>query len=291
MEEQDVISGVVWLNGKLTDYSTATVSIEDRGFYFGDGVYEVIRVYDGKPFGLDRHLNRLERSAAGIELALPMPLAEIGELAKDLTRRSGRENAEIYIQITRGRGRRNHVFPESEPTFLVGVREGRRIPAELLHTGCSVITRPDERWARCNLKTIGLLPNVLAKEAAHRLGAAEALLVRDGLVTEGTSSNVFIWKAGGLATPVADNRILPGITREITIELARKLGYEVAERDIPLGELLDADEVFITGTTVEMMPVVKVDDHRIGNGMPGDVRGDLHAAFMDLIQRNSKGEV
>jgi D-alanine transaminase len=289
MESHSGISGVVWLNGELTDYSTARVSIDDRGFNFGDGVYEVIRVYDSKPFALERHLKRLERSAAGIEMSLPMGLEEIGALAKELTGKAGLDSAEIYIQLTRGAARRNHLLPtRAEPTFLVGVRQTRDVPSELLQTGCSVITRPDERWARCNLKTICLLPNVLAKEAAHRAGALEAVLIRDGVVTEGTSSNIFIWKSGRLVTPLADNRILPGITREIAIELAVRLGYEVVERDIKQDEMLSADEMFLTGTTVELMPVVKVDHHVIGNGRPGDVRGDLHAAFRDTVERNSR---
>ena len=289
MESQNATSGVVWLNGELTDYSTARVSIDDRGFNFGDGVYEVIRVYDSKPFAMEQHLVRLERSAAGIEMNLPIGLEEIGALAKELTRKAGLDTAEIYIQLTRGAARRNHLLPtQAEPTFLVGVRQTREVQSELLQTGCSVITRPDERWARCNLKTICLLPNVLAKEAAHRAGALEAVLIRDGVVTEGTSSNVFIWKSGRLVTPVADNRILPGITREIAIELAARLGYEVVERDIRQDELLSADEIFLTGTTVELMPVVKVDGHFIGNGRPGDVRGDLHAAFRDAVERNSR---
>ncbi|HEY6330746.1 MAG TPA: aminotransferase class IV, partial [Blastocatellia bacterium] len=135
MQDEDEISGLLWLNGKLTDYSRAKVSIEDRGFNFGDGVYEVIRVYESKPFALDRHLRRFERSAAGIELALPMPSAEIAELAKELTRKSGRADAEIYIQLTRGAARRNHLFPvDVAPTFLIGVRPGRKIDPELPHT-------------------------------------------------------------------------------------------------------------------------------------------------------------
>lgn len=289
MESDNQLSGIVWLNGELTDYSSGKISVTDRGFNFGDGVYEVIRVYNSKPFAMDRHLKRLERSAAGVELSLPMPIEEIAGLATELTKKSTLPSAEIYIQLTRGAAPRNHLFPNgAQPTFLIGVRQGRQVPAELIQTGCSVITRPDERWARCNLKTICLLPNVLAKEAAHRAGAAEAILIRDGLITEGTSSNVFIWEGGRLSTPIADNRILPGITREIAIELATKLGYEVAERDIRVDEMFAAGEVFLTGTTLELLPVVTIDDRLIGNGRPGDVRGDLHAAFADMIERNSK---
>jgi D-alanine transaminase len=282
-DDKSKVNGLVWLNGRLTDFASGEISVEDRAFVFGDGVYEVIRVYAGKPFALDRHLARLERSADGIELNLPMPASEFAALATDLVAKSGLGSAEIYIQVSRGASRRNHIFPDNvEPTCMVGVRSGREIPAELWVTGCSVITVPDQRWARCDLKTICLLPNVLAKEAAHKAGALEAVMIRGSVVTEATSSNVFIWKSGALVTPVSDNRILPGITRAITIELARSLGYPVVERDVEPSELFSADEMFLTGTTMELMPVVKIDRKPVGIGAPGEVRADLHSAFREL---------
>ena len=233
MSLEEAAKGVVWLNGEYTDYNSAKVSLEDRGYVFGDGVYEVIRVYSGQPFAMDRHMARLSRSASAVEIDLPMNEQEFSDLSVDLIKRSGLSNAEIYMQVTRGVARRNHVFPENtKPTVFIGVREGRQVDAEVYQTGCRLITFPDERWARCDLKTIGLLPNVLAKERAHRAGGFEALLIRDGFVTEGSSCNLFIWHKGDLVTPISDNRILPGVTRSVVLDIARRRGYNISERDI-----------------------------------------------------------
>ena len=283
MSQEDSANGVVWLNGEFTDFASATVSLEDRGFVFGDGIYEVARVYNGKPFALDRHLARLRRSAAAIELEIPLAEPALEELIYDVLKRSTLPDCEIYIQVTRGVARRNHVFPENvKPSMFIGVRSGRAVPAETYETGGSLITLPDERWARCDLKTICLLPNVLAKEKAHRAGATEALLVRDGFVTEGTSCNVFMWSDGNLVTPISDNRILPGITRSVIFDIARERGYNLIERNITPDQILAAQEVFVTSTTIELLPIIKIDDTVIGNGRPGDIRGDLQAAFNSL---------
>jgi D-alanine transaminase len=283
MSLEDSANGVVWLNGQYTDFASATVSIEDRGFVFGDGIYEVARVYNGKPFALDRHLARLRRSAAALDLEVPVEEQALEALIHDVWKRSGLPNCEIYIQVTRGVARRNHVFPEHvKPSMFIGIRAGRQVPAEAYEEGCRLITLPDERWARCDLKTICLLPNVLAKEKAHRAGAMEALLIRDGFVTEGTSCNVFMWSDGNLVTPISDNRILPGITRSVIFDIARERGYNIVERNITPDQVLGAEGVFITSTTIELLPVVKIDDTVIGNGRPGDIRGDLQAAFNSL---------
>ena len=278
-----MVDDIVWLDGELTDFRSAKVSLEDRGYEFGDGIYEVVRVYNRQPFALIEHLARLQDSAAGIELSLPLSTAEFAAIAHELLERSGIETAEIYIQVTRGTARRNHLFPENvKPTIVVGVRKFLESPPELWATGVRVITLPDERWARCNLKTICLLPNVLAKNQARRAGAHEALMIRDGLLTEGTTCNVFLCRERDLITPIADNRILPGITRAVTIKLARDAGFDVIERDIKAEELLEAREVFITSTSMELMPVVQIDDQRIGSGQPGDVHRRLHASYRAL---------
>src|SRR5262245_57466904 len=278
-------TGIVWLNGELTDYEQASVSIQDRGFYFGDGVYEVIRSYAGKPFAVDKHLARLERSAAGIELQLPKSRDELSTLVGQLVEQSGLPDSEIYIQVTRGSARRNHLFPAAaEPTLVVGVRTIREVPQSLWDTGCRMISLPDQRWARCDLKTICLLPNVLAKQAASRAGAFDAVLLRGGIVTEGTASNIFICHSGELRTPIADNRILPGVTRATVIELAREVGPTVVERDLTLPDVMAAAEVFITSTTIELMPVVSIDENQIGTGQPGDTWRGLWSAFRRLTQ-------
>lgn len=276
--------GLVWLNGEILDFASAKVSVEDRGFQFGDGVYEVVRVYGGRPFALAEHLERLQRSAREIELSLPLALGELAVVAEELVARAGIAEAELYIQVTRGAARRNHLFPEdARPTLVMTVRSVRLIPPELREHGVRALTVPDERWARCDIKSICLLPNVLAKERAHRAGAFEALFVRDGLVMEGTSSNVFAWTGEALVTPIADHRILAGITRGFILRLAQQLGYRTEERDLPLAELRSAREVLIAGTVTELLAVIAVDGEPIGSGVPGPVFRQLYAAYRQMI--------
>ncbi len=278
-----MVDDIVWINGEISDFRSAKVALEDRGYEFGDGVYEVVRVYHHRPFALAEHLSRLQDSAAGIELELSLSSAEFATLTHTLLERSGIENAEIYIQVTRGTARRNHLFPENaKPTTVVGVRPSLQVPPELWTTGCRAITLPDERWARCHLKTICLLPNVLAKNRAKRAGVHEALMIRDGLLTEGTTCNVFLRHENDLITPIADNRILPGITRAVTIGLARDGGFNVIERDIKAEELFAHQEVFITSTSLELMPVVQIDSQAIGNAKPGEAHKRLHALYRSL---------
>jgi len=276
--------GLVWLNGEILDFASAKVSVEDRGFQFGDGVYEVVRVYQGKPFALKEHLERLQRSAREIELPLPLSLADLAAAAEDLIARAGIAEAELYIQLTRGAARRNHLFPsDTPPTLVMTVRQVRLIPPELREQGIRALTVPDERWARCDIKSICLLPNVLAKERAHRAGAFEALFVREGVVTEGTSSNVFAWTGEELVTPVADHRILSGITRSFVLRLAQQHGYRTVERDLPLAELKSAREVIIAGTVTELLAVIAIDGEPVGEGTPGPIFRQLYAAYRNMI--------
>lgn len=277
---------MVWLNGEFLDFASARVSVEDRGFQFGDGVYETIRAYHGKPFALDEHIARLLKSAAAIELELPLTAEGFKEIVQQLIARSGLKEAEIYMQVTRGVARRLHLFPANvSPTIVMTVRPVRHIPSEFREGGIVVKTVPDERWARCDIKSICLLPNVLAKERAHREGADEAFFVRDGLVMEGTSSNVFMVREGEVVTPPADHRILAGVTRRFVLEIARARGYATRERDIPLEELKAAPEVFITSTVMEMLAVVQIDGVRIGTGRPDEVFRDLYAAYRSHLPR------
>ncbi|MCX7752778.1 MAG: D-amino-acid transaminase [Blastocatellia bacterium] len=281
--------GLVWLNGEILDFASARVSVEDRGFQFGDGVYEVVRVYQGKPFALREHLERLQRSAEEIELLLPLSLSELAAAAETLIARAGIAEAELYIQLTRGAARRNHLFPQdTPPTLVMTVRHVRIIPPELREQGVRALTVPDERWARCDIKSICLLPNVLAKERAHRAGAFEALFVRDGLVMEGTSSNVFAWTGEELVTPIADRRILSGITRSFVLQLAREQGYRTVERDLPLSELKSAREVIIAGTVTELLAVIAVDGEPVGDGKPGPIFRQLYAAYRHMIAERAR---
>ncbi len=276
--------GLVWLNGQFLDFAAARVSVEDRGFQFGDGVYETIRVYAGTPFAIEQHIERLSRSAAAVELELPMTGGEFAAVVEELIARSGLREAEVYIQVTRGAAPRAHPFPtDVPPTVVMTVRPVRPIPRRFRERGIVVKTFPDERWARCDIKTICLLPNVLAVERARRAGADEALFVRDGLVTEGTSSNVFIVHQGEIVTPPADHRILAGVTRGLILEIARACGYRTHEREIPLPELKAASEVFITSTVKEVLAVIRVDETVIGNGEPGVVFRRLYDVYRSRL--------
>jgi D-alanine transaminase len=277
--------GLVWLNGEFSDFASAKVSVEDRGFQFGDGVYEVVRVYDGCPFALEPHLARLRQSLNAIELELAVPDQELAAIATELIRRSGLKEAELYIQITRGAARRYHLFPvDVPPTIVMTIRQVRSIPEGLRERGVVVKTFPDERWGRCDIKSINLLPNVLAKQRAYRAGAFEALFVRDGVVIEGTSSNIFVFHHDQLATPPIDPHMLTGVTRGLVLRIAREKGYRMVERPVTLAELQAATEAFLSSTVVELMPVVEVDGVRIGGGEPGPVFRDLYAAYREAIR-------
>jgi D-alanine transaminase len=273
-------TGLVWLDGDIGPIELAKVPLEDRGFMFADGVYEVMRAYGGHIFALEDHLKRLERSAVGIHLDLPLAPAEVGAIAQDLLARTGLSDAELYIQVTRGSARRNHLFPANTPArLLVWARAPKPSDPTLWERGCRVITVPDERWANCDLKTIALLPNVLAKQRAHEAGAFEALLLRDGLLTEGSASNVFLVRQGELITPIADRRILPGISRAHVLQLAQSGGVSVSVRDVKVTELAMAQEILITSTSLELLSVVMVNGVAVGAGKPGPLTCDLASQF------------
>lgn len=271
---------LAWIDGKTLPLAEASVSVQDRGYLFADGVYEVIRAYGGRLFAAVDHLERLARSAQGIALALPHEPASYGAIAKRLMNQAGLQDAEVYLQVTRGAGRRNHLFPtDSAASAMLWVQPLRAADPALKTTGVQVVTLPDERWSRCHLKTISLLPNVLAKQEAYARGAFEALLVRDGSVTEGSTCNAFFVKDGKLVTAIADNRILPGITRAHLLVQAAALGILVEERDIQAVELGAFTECFVSSTTMEVMPVVGIDGKPVGAGEPGPVTQRLAEAL------------
>ncbi len=274
-----------FVNGRFLPLEEATVSVEDRGFQFGDGIYEVIRTYRGQPFQLDAHLARLERSAKAIDLSLPWNLQQWAAYVRDGIRRSGYAESKVYLQLTRGAAPRDHVFPAgSKPTAVMTVREMKPLDPVLQASGVSVMTMDDWRWGRCDIKSVNLLPNVMARQKAKQAGAFEALFVRNGQVTEGAVSNVMMVKAGRVFTAPEGEKILSGVTRTIVMELARKEGLPVEERLATLEELLHADEVFLTGTTVEVLPVIRVDGQPVGSGKPGSVTLKLQAAFQRFIR-------
>jgi D-alanine transaminase len=278
----------IWLNGEILPLADARISVEDRGFQFADGVYEVIRLYDGKPFTLAQHLKRLTQSANGIQLSLPM---ETGILATEITKligRSGIREGMIYLQLTRGVADRNHIFPASKPTLLF---YARALPPTLepgTGEGVKLLTVPDERWKRCWIKSIALLPNVLAKNQAVAAGFDEAVFVENDLVTECSASNIFAVIGKRLVTHPVGSKVLPGITREILLELAPAIGLEVEERAIREEEARRSDELFITSTTREISWVARWNDRYIGQGRCGSTTKKLHGALREKILGETK---
>ncbi len=273
-----------FLNGGFMPLAEAMVPVEDRGYQFGDGVYEVIRTYRGVPFYLEAHLARLERSAKAIQLTVSYQAREWTEYIARGIRLGGYAESKIYIQLTRGVAPRDHVFPAAvRPTVVMTIREMRPLERALRAEGVEVVTGEDLRWGRCDIKSVNLLPNVMARQRAKEAGAFEALFVRDGKVTEGAVSNVMLVRGGTVVTAPEGPHILSGVTRGIVLSLARKEGVPVEERDIRLEELRRADEVFLTGTTVEVLPVVRVDGVLVGSGKPGPLTARLSARFQECV--------
>src|SRR5213593_3878004 len=284
----------VYLNGEYLEQARAAVSVDDRGFLFGDGVYEVTRARNGRLFEAGRHLRRLERGLEALGIA-PPPGFEPGggallEIADRLLRDNGLMNGDalVYLEITRGAAERTHHFPPAGTPPTVFLRTNRlAAPDDVRERGATVITTPDLRWERCDLKTVQLLPNVLAKQQAVAAGAFEAILVRDGITTEGASTSLLAVIDGAIRTHPADHRILPGVTREVVLELATELGVSASEAPLSVRELFGASELFLTGTTVDVMPVVQVDGRAIGGHRPGPVARELHAALRARLVRDT----
>lgn len=280
----------VFLNDAWVAPEQARVPVEDRGFQFGDGIYEVVRIYRGRPFAMWPHLERLERSARELELPLPRPLPELARLIEEAPARRGLQEATVYLQLTRGYAPRIHYFPDHvTPTLVVYAQPIRLQPEEGYERGAAAIVVPDERWLRCDIKSVNLLPNALAKERARRAGVLEAILHREGVgITEGSSTNVFAVCRGKLVTAPAGRYILRGVTRDIVLELARAAGIAVEERFLSREELLAADEVFITSTTLEVMPIARIDGQPVGEGRPGPVARRLRDAFRARVAEETR---
>lgn len=275
---------IAFVNGKWSSISAAKVSVEDRGFQFGDGVYELIRTYQGEVFHLDEHLSRLEASAKEIEIALPYTGSRLEKIIRLGCRKSGFTDVKIYIQVTRGAAPRLHSFPKKvKPTVVMTFREFEPLPLKLREEGVAIISTPDIRWARCNVKSLNLLPNVMGREQALRAGAFEAIFIRDGKVMEGAGSNLFAVIGKKIITPPAGPYILSGITREVVLRIGKENGLEMVERELKLSQLSSADELFLTGTTVEILPVVRLDGKPIATGRPGEKTKFLCRAFQEQI--------
>jgi D-alanine transaminase len=281
------MSEFVWLNGEIIPLADARVGIEDRGFQFADGVYEVIRLYNQKPFALNRHLQRLEKSAAGIQLAVPIAQpALIAEIAK-LLARSPISDGMIYLQLTRGSAPRAHAFSQSKPTLVFYARDLPALTDLASSEGVKLITVPDERWKRCWIKSIALLPNVLAKNQALAAGADEAVFIENHVVTECSASNIFAVIGQKLVTHPVGPKVLPGITRAILLELAPKLGLILEERPLREEEARRANELFITSTTREISWVACWNDDSIGQSRCGPVTLKLNVALREMVKRET----
>lgn len=279
---------VVYLNGEFFPRAEARVSVEDRAFVFGDGVYEVLRAINGRLFATRFHNDRLRRSLEGIRISLeesdsPERFTEIGS---QLLRENGLTEGEatVYMQVSRGVAPRLHNFPSPPVPPSVYISVSRFKPySDFAETGATAISHPDLRWGRCDLKTLNLLPNVLAAQAAKERGAFEAMLIRDGVVTEGAKTNFFGVVDGSLRTHPCDNHILPGITRSVLRDLANGLNIGLDESPIKVSEMAKVSELFLTGTTTDVMPIVKLDDRPVGNGKPGPLTRRLQKVLGESL--------
>lgn len=281
---------IAYVNGRYVPHSEARVHVEDRGYQFADGVYEVCEVRHGLIVDLTRHLDRLDRSLGELRIAAPMSRAALVHVIREVARRNRVRNGLFYLQVTRGVSRRDHVFPTPavKPSIVVtakstdpGVIEAKN------EKGIRAITLADNRWDRVDIKTVGLLPNALARQKAKEEGAQEAIFVdADGMVTEGAATNVWIVDRDGLlVTRPAEHGILRGITRTTLMDVAEAIGVVIRERAFSRDEMLEAREVFITAATSICFPVVEIDGRVIGNGHPGETAERIRSHFFDVAEK------
>jgi D-alanine transaminase len=271
---------VILVNNNFLDKKDFSVDIEDRAYQFGDGIYEVIRVYGGRLFAMDGHFDRLWRSCAAISITLPYEREDLAARFEELVKVNRLDgDGIIYLQISRGVAARAHQFPDGASPLLVAYTREVQRPLQYMEKGGSVVTVEDIRWLRCDIKSLNLLGNVLAKQSAVERGALEAVMHRDGVITEGSASNFFIVKEGALYTHPLNNLILGGITRNLVVELARELGIALHQQSFTVEQAYAADEAFITSTISEVLPVTGIDGRPVGSGAPGPVTRSLQEAF------------
>jgi D-alanine transaminase len=284
------MSRVAYVNGRYVPHRHASVHVEDRGYQFADGVYEVCEIRDGLIIDETRHLDRLERSLRELDIRMPMSRAALRTVLREVVRRNRVQDGLVYLQVTRGVARRDHAFPPADtpPALVVTAKIIPRAKGDrLAEEGVAVITVPDNRWARVDIKTVGLLPNAMAKQKAKQAGAREAWFVdREGFVTEGASTTAWIvTKAGTLVTRPNGTDILPGVTRLTVTDLARRLGLDIEERKFTVAEAKRAREAFMTAASTVVMPIVAIDGEPVANGHPGSVATRLRAAFHDIAEK------
>jgi len=277
------MSDIVYLNGEFMPVEEARIPVLDRGFIFGDGVYEVIPVYSKRPFRLDEHLRRLQYSLDKIRIANPHTAEEWQRLTGEIVKRNDGKDQSVYLQVTRGVAKRDHAFPKGiKPTvFMMSSPLVTPAPA-LVESGVACVTAEDYRWLNCDIKSVSLLGNCLLRQLSADAGAAETILFRDGNLTEASSSNVFVVKDGRLLTPPKDNLVLPGITYDVVLEIAHAREFEVEIRAVTVAEVRDADEIWVTSSTKEVLAVTTLDGKPVGDGKPGPLFRRMHALYQQF---------
>jgi len=271
---------MIYLNGDFMPIEQARISVLDRGFIFGDGVYEVIPVYSRRPFRLAEHLVRLQSSMDAIRLVNPNPASKWTELVGRIIVANPWEDQNVYLQVTRGAAKRDHAFPKGlKPTVFVMASELVPPSAELVKSGAKAIVLPDNRWLRCDIKSTSLLGNCMLRTLAADEGCAEAILVRDGVLTEASASNVFVVKSGTVLTPPKSHLILPGITYDVVLEILRANAIAHEVRPVAESELRSAEEIWITSSSREVLAITTLDGKQVGSGRPGSVGERVHALY------------
>lgn len=280
---------LVYLNGEIVPHAEARVSVEDRGFNFAESLYEVVRIVGGHAHRIEAHLDRLSIGARALEIELPLNRDELRDHMVGIAARNGVEEGIVYLQLTRGVAPRSHAPPSGmDPTLVMFARPYPGPDEAQIRNGVSVITAPDLRWGYCEIKTTGLLPNVLAFAHAKSEGCHEAVMVRDGVVTEATRSSVFCVRGDTVYTHPVDN-ILPGITRKFLIESLRDAGIRVEESRVRIEDFRASDEIFLTGTATEVLPVVELDRAQVGEGQPGPMTGRAREMYLEGVEATRAG--
>jgi len=277
---------MVFLNGKLLPLEQASVSVLDRGFIFGDGVYELVPVYSRVPFRLDEHLARLERSLAAVSIRNPYSRAQWRAHLHALIDAQAHEDQGVYFQVTRGVAKRDHAFPrDAEPTVFMMANPLVNPPQAQVEAGAAALSAPDFRWLRCDIKSISLVGNVLLRQLSAEAGAAETILFRDGKLTEASASNVFIVKRGVVVAPPKSSLILPGITYDVVVELARANGMPLELREVAEAEVRAADELWVTSSSKEVLAIVSLDGKPVGDARPGAAFRRMYRLYQDFKQQ------
>jgi D-alanine transaminase len=277
---------VVFLNGKFMPIEEARVPVLDRGFIFGDGVYELVPVYSRVPFRLDEHLARLDRSLAAVRIRNPYSRAEWRDIILQLVAKQTFEDQGIYFQVTRGVAKRDHAFPkDAAPTVFVMSNPLVNPPKELVERGAAAVTAVDDRWHRCDIKSTSLIGNCLLRQVSADVGAAETILFRDGMLSEASASNVFVVRQGVILSPAKSNLILPGITYDVVVELAQAAGLPLQFREVTEAEVRAADELWLTSSSKEVLAVVTLDGKQVGDGRPGPVFRRMYGLYQEFKQK------